>query len=364
MSLPLKTSRTLQLVTVAMLVTSLAQLVYWLFDEAHYMQSIVERQLDQYELDRRAGQDLIDSGHSADRVLAYFPALAIEGSAVTVKHEVAESLNAKRRKRLFRYGSEGTFLLLVLAGGIATLTYGLRQPAELLKRQTNFVAAVSHEFKTPIAGIKLACETILMRDLDVPTQRKLAGRMLNDAERLEAMVTNILDAGRVDEGRLKLKLEDVPLATILTPALERITQRNAGRNMVLRSELEPGVRAVCDSVALSAVIDNLLSNAVQSVAIAGGGEIVLSASSSGSEVCIEVRDDGMGFEPKEARKLFEKFYRLGNEMRRLTKGSGLGLYIVKTFVEQNGGRVLAKSTGPGQGATFCIWLKKGTGETA
>lgn len=358
MGLPLKTTRTLQLVTVAMLFTSLAQLLYWLWDEAAYMRGVQEYQFQQFELQAMAGQELLRDGHTEREVLGYFPALVVDGDEVHADPELLERLDEERRSRLFRYGSEGTFLLFVIAGGIAVLTQALKQPAELLRRQQNFIAAVSHEFKSPLASIKLAAETLQLREVDRENQEKLAGRMVQDTERLEGMVKNILDAGRLSEGRLDLQPETLEVRPLLSPVVEKLHCRGNLEGVEVRSELPDGLAVRCDRVALVTVVENLVGNALKSVAAARGGAVTVGARAEGDEVCVEVRDEGVGFDPREAAKLFEKFYRPGDELRRRTEGSGLGLYIVKVMVEASGGRVSAESAGEGEGATFRLWLPR------
>jgi signal transduction histidine kinase len=126
----------------------------------------------------------------------------------------------------------------------------------------------------------------------------------------------------------------------------------------------PGFFAYCDSRALEIVIRNLVSNAVKSVTQAGGGKVRVHAEREGRGVRIDVIDDGVGFHQREAKKLFEKFYRPGDELRRRTKGSGLGLFIVLRFVEESGGRISANSPGEGGGAVFSVWLPGAEGEAA
>ncbi len=358
MGLPLKTTRTLQLVTVAMLFTSLAQLLYWLWDEAAYMGGVQTSQFEQFELQAMAGQELLRDGHTEREILAYFPTLVVENGEVHTDPELLARLDDERRSRLFRYGSEGTFLLFVIAGGIAVLTQALKQPAELLRRQQNFIAAVSHEFKSPLASIKLAAETLQLREVDRENQTKLAGRMVQDTERLEAMVKNILDAGRLSEGHLELHPETLELFPLVAPLLEKQQLRASLDGVELRSDVPERLAVRCDRVALVTVVENLIGNAVKSVAAAKGGAVSLRARADGEEVCIEVRDEGVGFDPAEAAKLFEKFYRPGDELRRRTEGSGLGLYIVKVMVDASGGRVTAESGGEGHGATFRLWLPR------
>jgi signal transduction histidine kinase len=358
MGLPLRTARTLQLVTVAMLFTSLAQLVYWLWDEAAYMSAVQRDRLAQLEREVAAGQALLDGGSDQERVRAWFPSLEVEAGRVALSPVLVAELDEARRGRLFRYGSEGTFLLLVIAGGIAALTHAIKQPAELLRRQENFVAAVSHELKSPLASIRLAAETLQLRAVDREKQEQLAERVVRDTARLEAMVSNILDAGRLREGRLDLRPEPMHLATVVRTRAEKAGELADSESPPIRVEVGAELVVRVDRTALVTVLDNLLSNALKSVRAARGGEVVVTAWAEGDEVLLEVRDQGVGFAPEEAERLFERFYRPGDELRRRTEGSGLGLHIVRSLVEASGGTVVAESPGEGRGATFRVRLPR------
>jgi signal transduction histidine kinase len=357
MGLPLRTARTLQLVTVAMLFTSLAQLVYWLWDEAAYMAGVQRDRLAQLEREVAAGQALLDGGSDQERVRAWFPALEVEAGRVTLSPVLVAELDEARRGRLFRYGSEGTFLLLVIAGGIAALAHAIRQSADLLRRQENFVAAVSHELKSPLASIRLAAETLQLREVDREKQEQLAGRVVRDTTRLEAMVSNILDAGQLREGRLELRPEPMHLATVARLRAERASELD-DRGTPVRLDVDPELVVEQDRTALTTVLDNLLSNALKSVAAARGGEVRVRGRAEGPEAVLVVEDDGTGFPPGEAERIFERFYRPGDELRRRTEGSGLGLYIVRSLVESGGGRVTAASEGEGRGAAFTVRLPR------
>jgi len=364
MSLPNKTSRTLQLVTLAMLFTSFAQIAYWIVDEAMYMERVLAERLDGLERARGAAQELLAAGRMEAQVAARFPELVVEAGEARVPATTVAELHEARRRRLIRYGSEGTFLLVVFVAGIATLTHTLKQPAELLRRQENFVAAVSHEFKTPLASLKLSAETLLLRDLAQENQRVLADRMVQDVERLESMVTNVLEAGTIAEGRLTLDPEDLPLAPALAPLVQRRACRAHLSGVEVESEVGPELAVRCDRNALAMVLDNLLGNAVKSVAAKGGGRVRVGAARDGRRVRLEVTDDGLGFDPREASRLFEKFYRPGDELQRRTRGSGLGLHVVRTLVEASGGEVVGESEGEGRGATFRLWLPAAEGAAA
>jgi signal transduction histidine kinase len=361
MSLPIKTSRRMQLATVAMLVMCLAQMLYWLYDEATFSSRELDRKLVLYEVHLEVAQRMQATGTAADEMLIHFPELQVRDGQLEINQRAVEALRYARRRRLIRYGSEGTFLLLVILGGIATLSYTLRQPAELMRRQSNFIAAVSHEFKSPIASLKLSCETLLMREFDHENQVRLAQRMLESTDRLESMVSNILQAGRMDAGQLELHPIEQSLSDLVAPLAEKIRQRSESADVTFDCDVAQDLTVYCDSMALSMAIDNLFSNAFKSVTIHESGHIGLVARPADGEVLIEVTDDGIGFDPAEARKLFEKFYRPGDELRRQSEGSGLGLYIVETLIQESGGRVQARSAGPGLGATFSIWLPKHSG---
>ena len=109
-----------------------------------------------------------------------------------------------------------------------------------------------------------------------------------------------------------------------------------------------------DPLAARTVVRNLVDNAVKATAAAGGGTVIVQAGKTDGGVRLEVRDNGLGFQPQEAGRLFEKFYRPGDELRRKSPGSGLGLFIVKGFMQLERGRVDARSDGPGKGAVFSV----------
>ena len=202
--------------------------------------------------------------------------------------------------RINRVLWEGGFFLVVLVGGMAVLTRTLRHDAELRRRQQNFLAAVSHEFKSPLASIQLAAETLVLRSRDDDGKR-LGRRILEDGERLLRMIDNLLDTTRLEEGRQHL-----------TPQLTNLAAATAA-----------AVAAIADRAQASGIV-------------------------------LAVTDDGLGFPPEDAEMIFEKFHRLGDELRRATPGTGLGLYIVKRLVELSGGTVHAASAGSGRGATVSL----------
>ncbi len=237
---------------------------------------------------------------------------------------------------------------------MAVLAQALHQDAQLRRRQQNFLAAVTHEFKSPLASIKLSAETLSLRDPPPDKRRVLVERLLADVDRLEAMIGNILDTARLEEGRVQLKPERVSVASAVRALAEEVGPRAAAAGVTLDASVEPALEVQADPLALRTVLRNLVDNAIKATAAAGGGTVTVRAEEAGGFVKLVVRDTGVGFAARESNQLFEKFYRPGDELRRKTRGSGLGLYIVRRFVELEHGRVSAHSDGPGRGAEFTV----------
>ncbi len=145
---------------------------------------------------------------------------------------------------------------------------------------------------------------------------------------------------------------------------EEFAERAAERAVKLSQSVPAGLEISADPAAANTVLRNLIENALRASAAAGGHEIRLSAQARNGFVELAVADDGVGFESAEAERLFEKFYRPGDELRRTSKGTGLGLYVVRRFVELERGWVTAASAGPGRGATFTVAWPAATPDAA
>ena len=260
---------------------------------------------------------------------------------------------ADSEARVNRILWEGGFFLVVLFGGMAVLTRAIRHDAELRRRQQNFLAAVSHEFKSPLASIQLAAETLVLRAREADSQR-LGQRILEDGERLLRMVDNLLDTTRLEEGRLKLAPQPTDIAAAAAAAVVAIAERARLSNIAVTLDAPAALRVTLDAAALDTVLRNLLDNAIKACVAGNGHTIAIRATKIGTGATLTVADDGLGFPPEEAAMIFEKFHRVGDELRRTMPGTGLGLYIVKRLVELANGSIEAHSAGPGKGATITI----------
>lgn len=346
-------SKALLLGFLALLAISTAQVAWWVADQRSLARQDRDHVTALYEADALAVTAAF--AQATPQLPELMPHLEIdpELGTATVRPESLEALAADAASRINRYTWEGGFFLLVLLGGMTVLTRTIRYDAQLRKRQQNFLAAVSHELKSPLASIRLAAETLIRRSDDDHAER-LARRMLEDGERLLRMVENLLDTTRLEDGRIELKGESLGLSTAVTAEVARYLEPARSHGIEIHVDVSDELRIEADPVAIETVLRNLLDNAIKACVAARGRNVWVDAQPDGSVVRINVRDDGSGFLPDDAAMIFEKFYRLGDEMRRSTPGTGLGLYLVRGLAELSGARVSAASEGPGLGATVTV----------
>jgi len=339
-------SRALQLGFLALLIISTAQAVYWIRDNVLFTRFVEQR------------FEALYAGAAADDLRALSPALS-DTPADDVRAAALAELASSSDARTNRYIWEGGFFLAVLFGGMLIMTRAIRHDRELRLRQQNFLAAVSHEFKSPLASVQLAAETLVLRSADADGKR-LGARILEDGERLLRMVDNLLDATRLEEGRHRPTLERILLKTVVEASVAEIAERTRRHEIGVAIDVPESLTVPADRTALESILRNLLDNAVKACIAGSGHVIAIGAAESQDKLTLTVRDDGIGFPPEEAEMIFEKFYRLGDELKRTTPGSGLGLYLVKRLAEMCGAAVGAESSGAGRGATVTVTWRKST----
>ena len=345
----------LQIGFLLLLAITAVQVVWWLVDQSRLADRIAADRVAEVELDRRAAEASLRAGRSSEDLGALYPRLLVDDEGVLVRAEARAAIERDRRSHLNQYRWEGGFFLAVIAGGVLVLWRVLQREADLLARQQNFLAAVSHELRSPLASLRLTTETLLLRDLVASDGRSLLERNLEDLRRLERMIGNLLETNRLEQAKIEPRREPVDLEEAVSLAFAELGHRddNDDGGIGIEVRVQDGLGLRADPVGLGTVLRNLIGNAIES-AHAAGTKVEVVASQQGSAIELEIFDDGVGFDPAEGSRLFEKFYRPGSELRRDKKGTGLGLYLVKSFVALEGGEVEASSEGPGRGAVFRV----------
>src|SRR5690606_38078588 len=243
--MPLKREPTkaLQLVFVALLVVSIATAAWWVTDYVLYTRDVQQRLTMQYETEAAAANALLARGVAPEALAPLFAYVEIGGTPAraTVRQSSLDELDAERKRRTNRYVWEGGFFLLVLIAGLTVLTRTIRHDAELRRRQQNFLAAVSHEFKSPLASVRLAAETLVMRSKESDTQR-LGGRILEDCDRLLRMVDNLLETTRLEEGRHTIRQETVAVDTLVRSAVAEVAERALLNRIDVGVDVDSGLR--------------------------------------------------------------------------------------------------------------------------
>lgn len=350
----MKSTRIFQLTALLLVVVSVFQVCWWLFDQRAYTMAKVQAAQTLYSQQLGAARALQAAGLPPERIHAVLPDLQLSGATPVLSPQVTAALGAEQHRRINQYLWEGGFFLLALCACIAVIWMALRAEAQVLKEQDSFLALVSHQFKTPLASLQLSLETMTLRQLSAEQLRMLIDRMLSDLTRMETMVSRILDSVRLSRGRVDLKPEPVKLASAVSRVVGQFEERARKDRIQIDTEIPETLQVLADPLAVDMVVRNLLENALNAVTPVGGGKIRVSSRRLGAEVELAVRDSGIGFRPADEGRLFEKFSRLNPGAGGGYYGTGLGLYIVKRLMQLVGGRVSAHSEGLGRGAEFVL----------
>ena len=279
------------------------------------------------------------------------------GITVRPKSEVWEAMLGEYRRRIVMLVSEGAFFAILLLVLIGLLWRSVRREVELERQHRNFLSAVTHEFKSPLASMRLALETVAADRASPEAGKRFMGNALEDVERLQDLVEKVLEATRFGEGWKEIHREDTNLSRLVEDSIEVFRRRAVAANALLQSAISPDIHAEVDPEAMAIVISNLLENAVKYGDVPAAVEIDLSM--DGNRAVLEVADNGAGVPKNDVELIFGRFYRGGDEMTRTARGTGLGLYLVQQIVEAHGGKVEVASTGP-TGTTFRVTLAGST----
>lgn len=223
------------------------------------------------------------------------------------------------------------------------------------RRQTSFLDSVTHELKSPLASLKLCLETMARQDLSAEQRGPLRAMMLEDVERLNVFINDVLETSRLTHGRVAMRSESVAVLELARRCAARLVSRHGTPPSSVTLEVAPALSIRTDPGALETVVINLLDNALKYSD--GPPAVTVSAQrQSDGWVRLEVRDEGIGIPRDELKRVFQRFYRVPDEPVRARRGTGLGLFVVRSLVRKLGGRLEACSDGAGRGATLRVLL--------
>ena len=266
--------------------------------------------------------------------------------------KVTQIETAKKRKTAQYIGEGVTFLALILVGAVFVFRATRRQLL-LSQQQQNFMMAVTHELKTPIAITRLNLETLQKRKLEEEKQQKLIANTLQEANRLNMLCNNILLAAQLEAGAYATNKEEINFSDLVEGCIDDFRNRFPQRTVA--ENITEGLYLNGEQLLLQMLVNNLLENAMKYSP--KESLIKIGLRSEGKKLELIVTDEGIGIAEEEKRKIFDKFYRIGNENTRSAKGTGLGLYLCSRIVKSHNGYISVTDNQP-QGSNFVVTLEQ------
>jgi two-component system, OmpR family, sensor histidine kinase SenX3 len=250
----------------------------------------------------------------------------------------------------------GSIFFLVIIAGVVINTIFLVREIRRNEQHDSFINAVTHELKTPVASIRLYLQTLQSRELDDAKRREFYRIMLDDSDRLLHTIDQVLRAGATGSILRRGAKTRLDLAEIARECVELARTRfHLGPEALQYVEHTSQAIVLGDGEELKAAVWNLLDNAVKYSQ--GDPRIVVELEEMhNNRVAVRVTDHGIGISPAELKRIFKRFYRIPASVAVRTKGSGLGLFIVRSVARKHGGRAFAQSAGQGHGSTFTLLL--------
>ncbi len=259
----------------------------------------------------------------------------------------------KRRQKSMILG-EGAVFTITLLIGIWLINRANRRELETANQQKNFLLSITHELKSPIASIRLAFDTFLKRDLNSDQITSLSKGALYETERLNELVNDLLLSAKL-ENSYDLNIEIVNLAELINVVTDKFSESHPTVN--ISTDIDATLSKIeCDRQGVILVISNLLENGVK-YNFKEPKKLNIKLLDNKNSIILEISDNGNGIDDKDKKKIYNKFFRSGNEETRKTKGTGLGLYIVKEIIESHKGSIEVKTNLP-EGTIFKIKLPK------
>lgn len=291
-----------------------------------------------------------------DEMLAYKlekteEVIKIDNNLAHYKTERGKAADLHRRNRI-KYAGEGLVFLGLILVGAFYIYRSLRRQIQMQLQQQNLTMAVTHELKTPVAVAKLNLETLLKHRLEEQKQNKLLGATLDETKRLDFLINNILVSSQLESSSFKITKDDIDFSSLLRDRISEFASRYVNRKFITDIDEEQEVKG--DPFLLQILVNNLLENAVKYSS--GNTTIHVSLKQQSNKLVLSVADEGHGVADAEKKNIFNKFYRIGNEATRTTKGTGLGLYLCKKIARDHKADIMVTDNKP-KGSIFVLSFK-------
>lgn len=290
-----------------------------------------------------------------DRVIDEKIEMSLElGASPEVIEHIYEQESSRRRMVIL----EGVVFFLFLLAGLWMIYRTLVKQRELRQQQENFMMAITHELKTPLASINLYVDSLLTPEIAEQEKQNILPKIKHDVYRLKRQVENVLEVARHHGLTEKSRYESFNLSQLLGQRLEELKKFYTNANYRLTTDIEESVRIYGDRRSIGKAIDLILENSL----VHNEGreiEIAVELSLSNNIISLNIGDNGCGVDKEELANIFDQFYRAGPELTRPSYGTGLGLYIAKEIINSHAGTISVISDGPSKGIKFLIILKRG-----
>ena len=263
-----------------------------------------------------------------------------------------DKINTAHRREKTKYIGEGVIFLLLILVGAGFVYRSVRRQFYLQQQQQNFMMAVTHELKTPISVARLNLETMQKYTLEPEKQKKLIRTTLDETGRLNFLTNNILISSQLEGGGYTSPKEELDLSTLLKDCIQDFKTRFPER--IFKEEIETDADVKGDALLLQMLINNLLENAIKYAPKESPISAVLKKYRSAIE--LQVKDEGPGIPDNEKKKVFFKFYRIGNEATRKKQGTGLGLYLCRKIAIYHNADISVTNNEP-CGSNFIVIFK-------
>jgi two-component system, OmpR family, sensor histidine kinase SenX3 len=341
-----------------------AQVVWWIVFTERYVSNYRDNTLQTWQKDADVANELVALSQSSmviEKLQADYPHLQYDQTVneFVIDKTVSSDFVKNQNGYIRMFAFEGPFFVLVVLTGLYIIARSLRTERELKRRQQNFLSAITHEFKTPMSTLRLLVETALFRPLSPEKQKSYLEKMSSELLRLEQTSEQVLAAARLEHSESAPILENLELNSVVQGVIGKARSGLEARGAILSVDYSPEpLNVSLDINAFSVVLNNLLDNAVKYSPNAPK-VVKVRLERQNDLVLIHVDDEGIGIPEQELSHVFERFYRVGNEMTRESKGVGLGLHLVKTVTEAMNGWVRVEGNpNAEQGTRFTVVLPR------